>query len=122
MKIFKRWNGKAKDDYDGELKMLKHISTFQNPHLTKLLTAFQHGSEFFLFFPLAEGDLWKCFQREPPRHKDHFVWMMGQLHGLASGLQAIHSGGQSPKPGEADKEAMLIYQPDEERVLGYHHT
>lgn len=79
--------------FDREFDALVHISGKQNPHLMQLLTAFQHGEDFYLVFPLADCNLKDCFERESHvGDTQYFKWVLGQLVGLAKGILAIHEG------------------------------
>jgi serine/threonine protein kinase len=81
----------------------------------QLITAFQHGDDFFLFFPLAECSLKACFANEDhTRDREFFVWMIGQLFGLAQGIHAIHGNAESGS-------TSLSPNPTNDEKIGYHH-
>jgi serine/threonine protein kinase len=114
MKKFKRSAHQVENDFLRELNALEHISELRNVHLTTLLTAFSHGEDFFLIFPLAESNLSECFRRSsPPSDTSYFRWMVDQLVGLAAGIQAIH--------GDAETGALSISPSAENKRIGYHH-
>jgi len=102
-------------DFNRELDALKHVSGQKSPHLMQLLTAFQHGDDFLLFFPLAQCSLKDCFKNgDHTGDLAYFKWTMEQLLGLAEGIHAIH--------GDAEKASThLAVQPPTEDKIGYHH-
>jgi serine/threonine protein kinase len=109
-KLRKDANNTGTIGFDREFDALVHISEKKNPHLMQLLTAFQHGEDFFLLFPLADCNLKDCFGgREYVGDTQYFKWMLEQLVGLASGILAIHEGNSSE-----------LAVPGKEKI-GYHH-
>ena len=115
LKLFKRANDKSNQDFNRELNALVHISGQGNKHLMQLHTAFQHGDEFFLLFPLAACSLKDCFNKQDHvGNEKYFRWMLGQLLGLAEGIRAIH--------GDTEPDSNFLTVPQETgQVLGYHH-
>ncbi|KAI1076237.1 kinase-like domain-containing protein [Whalleya microplaca] len=80
--------------YEDEVRVLERFSGSQNghPHLIRLLMAFQHGKQYYLIFPLAQGnlaDLWDQKQMSPTSLL-HTRWVIGQCLGMADGLKKIH--------------------------------
>jgi serine/threonine protein kinase len=106
-------NNKSSSDFNRELQALLQISARDCPYLMQLLTAFQHGEDFYLVFPLADCSLANCFEKEDPTgNVAYFRWMVGQLAGLASGIHVIH--------GDASSSSLAVPSRVSE-TLGYHH-
>lgn len=73
--------------------MLVTFSGNINPHLISLLATYEQRNEFYLIFPLAEGDLqsfWRNVTPKPSINHDTVLWMAQQCLGIAKGLAAIH--------------------------------
>jgi serine/threonine protein kinase len=75
-----------------------------------LLTAFQHGEDFYLLFPLADCNLNACLkEKKDVDETEYFTWMVGQFVGLADAICAIHNGNTS---------GLAVPGQD---LIGYHH-
>ncbi|KAI0000238.1 hypothetical protein F4779DRAFT_150097 [Xylariaceae sp. FL0662B] len=80
--------------YEDEVRVLERFSGSQkgHDHLIRLLMAFQHGKQYYLVFPLAQGnlvDLWSQAQRSPTSLQQS-RWVIKQCLGMADGLKKIH--------------------------------
>lgn len=78
-------------------------------HLIRLLAAIEHGTNYYLLFPWAQGtlvDLWQRFQASP-ESPDDVEWLIKQCLGIADGLQRIHQYKSSWKRNDKDRERSL---------------
>ncbi|KAI4665289.1 uncharacterized protein J4E78_002749 [Alternaria triticimaculans] len=80
--------------YREELSALEKTCTQlqKEKHLIKLLLTFQHGSQYYLLFEWADGDLaqfWKRYSSRPPSILDE-RWAAEQCLGLAKAVSRIH--------------------------------
>lgn len=68
------------------------FSSNSNPHLIKLLATYEQNKQFHLIFPFARDDLRGYWANHIPQFDSPTVtWLLKQLHGLVSGLGALHS-------------------------------
>ncbi|KXX81622.1 hypothetical protein MMYC01_202227, partial [Madurella mycetomatis] len=88
-----------KDTFNNEVRVLKDLNQCNNPHLVKLILTMElleegKGSSFWLFFPLADGNLdqfWRNNLRfSDTERKAHARWLAQQFHGLAQALSNLH--------------------------------
>ncbi|KAI1377122.1 hypothetical protein F4677DRAFT_454241 [Hypoxylon crocopeplum] len=81
------------EDFQREVDALQYLSDFSHPHLVKLLTAFRHGTSYYLVFPWAEGGDLRTFWKDNPKpipDPPLLRWMADQFLGIATGLRQIH--------------------------------
>ncbi|KAK3362558.1 hypothetical protein B0T25DRAFT_8696 [Lasiosphaeria hispida] len=80
-----------------ELEALKRLAPTNHPHIVTLLMAYERKGTCHLLFPWADGSLstfWQSTSMEPTsikRSLEFGRWMASQCHGIAEGLEAIHS-------------------------------
>ncbi|KAH7163592.1 kinase-like domain-containing protein [Dactylonectria estremocensis] len=83
-------------NFDTETKNLKRFVDKNHDHLIRLLVTFQHGRDYHLVFPWADGNLMQYWKKRHPggscllRDVNTAQWLAKQLKGLASGVQLIH--------------------------------
>ncbi|KAF3019283.1 hypothetical protein E8E14_007440 [Neopestalotiopsis sp. 37M] len=102
------------DDYTifrAEVGVHEKISASRNghEHLIRLLAAVEHGENYYLLFPWAQGtlvDLWQRFQASP-NTSDDVEWLIKQCLGVTDGLQRIHQYKSSWKDNDQDRERSL---------------
>lgn len=73
--------------------MLATFSGDSHKHLISLLATYQQGTEYYLIFPWARGDLrsyWRDVNPEPAVSHDTITWMAEQCYGITRGLHKIH--------------------------------
>jgi serine/threonine protein kinase len=109
LKEFCRPKDNRAKDFQQESSMLVQLAKLNHRHLIRLLTAFQHGENYYALFPLAKCTLADCFANEDKTmNRSYTIWMFSQLHGLAHGLNTIHeNGGNALSP--------------KQKKHGYHH-
>jgi len=90
-----------KEDFKNEVDILTRLNKCNDPHLVKLLLTmeisgrFGKDSNFFLIFPLADGNLRQFWQRNFPHQQGTNTatyprWVANQFHGLARALCKLH--------------------------------
>lgn len=106
----KKLNRPHKTRNDRETDILKQVGQLGDDHIIRLITAFYHGKDYYLLFPLAKCNLGQCFATEDHKNDSRYtLWILGQLCGVANALNKIHSEVARAGALEAD-------QPQ----LGYH--
>ncbi|KAK5633817.1 hypothetical protein RRF57_009531 [Xylaria bambusicola] len=82
-------------EFWAEVHSLKRLRK-DHPHLIQLLATCQHGHDYYLFFPWADGgnldDFFKSYLKVdfPPRDLKLSKWLASQLSGLSDALASIH--------------------------------
>lgn len=93
-------SGYTRDDFEREVDVLRRFSGDAHPHLVSLLAAIQKGTNYYLLFHWANGDLksfWKNQTPGPALDRKCLLWMLDQFRGIAGGLQHIHHYKESYK-------------------------
>ena len=74
------------------------LNKLNHPHIIRLISAYRHGENYSLIFPLADMSL-RDMMKSNEVHKTHMTkyvkWIATQLSGLASGLSAMHNTAKS---------------------------
>jgi serine/threonine protein kinase len=73
--------------------MLKALAKKEHSHIIKLLATYRMGGRYHLMFPWADKSL-RTYWHDHPHPKwnqETLMWDLGQMKGIASGLQAIHN-------------------------------
>ncbi|KAK1657021.1 kinase-like domain-containing protein [Colletotrichum godetiae] len=84
-----------RQEFDQEVKHLKRFGG-RHPHIVTLLATFTRRTngttEYLLLFPWAECDLLKFWERQSSLERNHefFLWVVGQICGIAEALSYIH--------------------------------
>ena len=105
-----------------ETDILVKLSLMNEPHIIHLITAFRHGRQYYLVFPLAEYSLWDlCTKQEPEKSLSHITWMFRQMAGIASALNTIHNKMKAPsknllEPTESLQRSQQQQQQDPSRL------
>lgn len=75
------------------------LNKLNHPHIIRLISAYRHGENYSLIFPLADMSL-RDMMKSNEVHETHMTkyvrWIATQLSGLASALSAMHNG-ESPR-------------------------
>ncbi|KAL0769003.1 hypothetical protein CaCOL14_008311 [Colletotrichum acutatum] len=99
---------------EAEAEVLQMIREMKHPHLIKAIAYYKRGDRYFIIFPWAEGgNLRDYWGKEPPRKLDaDFVgWVFGQLCGLASAMNKLHSTKDSAcRHGDLKPENILCFE------------
>ncbi|KAJ0299197.1 hypothetical protein COL516b_009451 [Colletotrichum fioriniae] len=99
---------------EAEAEVLQRIREMEHPHLIKAIAYYKRGDRYFIIFPWAGGgNLRDYWGREPPRKLDaDFVgWALGQLCGLASAMNQLHSTKDSAcRHGDLKPENILCFE------------
>lgn len=84
--------------------MLSSLNLRHNKHLSKLLATFRREGQYHLIFPYANANLRDYWRKIPyPYHnRETYLWVVDQLTGLASALDAIHDYDSSLYPLGSD--------------------
>ncbi|KAI0023000.1 kinase-like domain-containing protein [Xylariomycetidae sp. FL0641] len=92
----KRLHSKRIHDFRREVTALQHCRASPHKHLIDLLSAFRHGSSFFLLFHWAEYDLAAFWEAMPGPNisRPNLLWATQQIHGIADALRWIHHPGK----------------------------
>ncbi|GAP87364.2 putative serine threonine protein kinase [Rosellinia necatrix] len=91
----KRLHYSGEPAFRAEVDPLKRLGK-DHPHLIQLLATYQHGENYYLLFPWADGgnldDFYKSYPRAdcPPRGPKLAKWLASQLSGLCDALGSIH--------------------------------
>jgi serine/threonine protein kinase len=90
--------------------MLVSLTLKNHPHLVKLLTTYTYKTRFHLLCPYANANL-RTYWKSNTSTKDRktYLWTLGQMAGLASGLNVIHNF-ETQYPLGSDKINPLISQ------------
>lgn len=82
--------------------MLTDLTGRNNPHLIKLLASYKFRGNYHFIFPYATSNLRDYWAScKPPAKKEDYLWVLQQMRGLISGLNAIHNF-QAPQPFPSD--------------------
>ncbi|TEA21734.1 Death-associated protein kinase 3 [Colletotrichum sidae] len=76
--------------FNNEVKANQKVS---HPHITPLLGAFTHRSDFYLVLPWASGGNLREFWETHTLSEDLSLWMVEQCYFIADALTTIHGGG-----------------------------
>jgi len=115
---------KAREEFDRERSVLTRLARLNHPHIIELVSAFKHGPTYCLLFPLACGSLKKGFEKNHVGDASYMLWMIGQLCGIADGLNAIHTktqGSYNQGPDDSNPPDQPVQNLDPKSNLkGYH--
>jgi serine/threonine protein kinase len=109
------------EDFQKETVMLRSVMQLDHPHIIKLLATFHHKNAYNMVFPKASSNLrnyWidhDSLQLSPK----YILWVLKQLHGLASGVSKIHNF--RVLPNKRSSAALAPVNPSSEDQLGRHH-
>lgn len=100
---------------EAEAQVLQRIREMEHPHLIEAIAYYKKGDRYFIIFPWAGGgNLRDYWGKEPPRKLDaDFVsWALGQLCGLASAMNELHSTTEdsSCRHGDLKPENILCFE------------
>lgn len=112
-------SGYTRADFEREVDVLRRFSGDAHPHLVSLLSAFQKGTNYYLLFHWASGDLknfWKTQNPGPALDRECLLWMLEQFRGIAGGLQHIHHYKESYKT----RRLVTTHPNDKEPIFGRH--
>ena len=105
-----------------ETDILVRLSLMNEPHIITLITAFRHGRQYYLVFPLAECSLQDlCTKQEPERSLPHITWLLRQMAGITRALNTIHNEMKASsknllEPTESLRLSQQQQQQDPERL------
>lgn len=99
----KKFSGEAaRMSFEQELKALEALQSSGHQNITLHNSGWRQDGDFYILFPLAQGDLRSMFRQSPPplglRAEQ---WMVEQMAGLASAVDYLHNGLLAPKRDEA---------------------
>jgi serine/threonine protein kinase len=91
LKKLHRRQGHNLKDFRQETSILVKLGEIDQPHIIHLITAFRHGEQYYLVFPLAEYSLMRHFEtKEPERSIEHVHWLLKQATKITHALYIIH--------------------------------
>lgn len=103
------------------------ITTVKHEHLVQLLATYVHKGKYHLLFPFTEANLrifWEAVPT-PNWNRATYLWVLGQITGLASALMAIHLYKSNPayktdlgKPGPVFSRFMTAGRKNVEIATG----
>lgn len=88
----------ARSEFDKELKTLERLREFTHPHIVTHLATWRQDDKYCMLFPYAECNLREYIQHQTfgVPEKENILWLLSQLHGLASALKRIHLFSTAP--------------------------
>ena len=80
-------------EFRKEESILKAVAPKRHQHLINLLATFRQNKKYHLLFPYATANLRMFWEERPIPAFDRptLLWSLGQMKGLASGLNLIHN-------------------------------
>src|SRR2546429_1566060 len=92
---------RQEDAFKHEQLLLQGMLDTSHPHIIQLLATYHQDDFFHFLFPLAECNLEQYMdQNEPKRSREHVIWILNQIEGLAEGLQVIHDNSKRAEPSQ----------------------
>lgn len=90
------------EDYVEEVRVFDKLGIRRESmasHLVPLQLTFKHGSDYFLIFPWADGNLKQFWKKKRPlrSQKKRVCWFLYQCWGISRGLRKIHHLGTQMK-------------------------
>ncbi|KAH8652265.1 kinase-like domain-containing protein [Xylariales sp. PMI_506] len=81
----------TKNNFETEVRMLRAFSGNTHPHIVTLLTAYEHGGEYYLLFPWAECDLARWWEKNHPvRNHAQVRWVAEQCLKIIEAIHFVH--------------------------------